>query len=502
MAIVGILLFLAAPLLFGVGISCKFRERNVGCLKGYLVGFLSLFVMLFIETLAMLKLDLSLRVYDWIVVATLAAVAVVGAFLLALKRPGFVKPHIEKRMLWFFVPAVLLFAYSYCYLVPSLANDDTWELVATSLAHGSVYEYSTMTGQFMTAGLPIFNKIQVMPLLYVVLADFFGISVNVSAGLLVPAIVFVLNLSLVYAIGRELEVSDRSYFMILYMLILMGGTYLPSFGVPVTLGYSVLREGYSGYAVAYGVVIPAALLLLLKKKYLWVVAALVTSVPFVRIDRIFFALMSPVKSLTAANSAGKLMGVYIVAIVAALAYRAIKGASVKWQGLLIPAVFVAYTAEKLKNCLKKKNEVIWYSVGVSLIILSAVNFEPYDDSVTYFERKGEEAPVEACIPEIRDGLVWAPVEFTSVVRRLDGGIETIFGRDVNNPLMAGINYEDDGSMGWEYRNAIYNVALNQYAYVTRYDTDYIVEAARAAGVKYVVLPVEGGYTVKRMEELR
>ena len=136
MAIVGILLFLAAPLLFGAGISCKFRERNVGCLKGYLVGFLSLFVMLFIETLAMLKLDLSLRVYEWIVVATLAAMAVVGALLLALKRPGFVKPHIEKRMLSFLVPAVLLFAYSYCYLVPSVANDDTWEFVATSLAHG------------------------------------------------------------------------------------------------------------------------------------------------------------------------------------------------------------------------------------------------------------------------------------------------------------------------------------------------------------------------------
>ncbi len=501
MAIVGILLLLTAPLLFGVGISCKSGERNVGCLKGYLVGFLSLFVILFAEILVMLKLDISLKVFEWIVAATLATMAVVGALLIALKRPGFARPQLEKRMLWFLVPAVLIFVYSYCYLVPSFANDDTWEFVATSVAHGSVYEYSTMTGRLMTAGLPIFNKIQVMPVLYVVLADFFGISVNASAGLLMSAIVFVLNLSIVYAIGRELEVSDSSYFMILYMLILMGGTYLPNFGVPVTLGYPILREGYSGYAVAYGVVIPAALLLLLKKKYLWAVAALATSVAFVRIDRVFFTVAHPFKSFTEMNTAGKLVGIYVVAVAAALVFRAVKGVSVKWQGLLIPAVFVAYITEKLKNCLKKKSEFIWYSVGVSMIILSAVNFEPYEDSVTYFERNRAEAGVEACIPEIKDGLVWAPVEFVSVARRLDGSIETLFGRDVNNPLMAGISYENDGEMGWEYRNAIYNVALNKYAYVTRYDTDYIVQAARKAGVKYVVLPSEAGYTVKRMEEL-
>ncbi|MBR5897342.1 MAG: hypothetical protein IKZ39_06965, partial [Lachnospiraceae bacterium] len=76
------------------GISSKCRERNVGCLKGYLVGFLSLFVMMFAETLAMLKLDLSLKVYEWIVVATLAAMAVLGALLLALRRPVFAKPRI------------------------------------------------------------------------------------------------------------------------------------------------------------------------------------------------------------------------------------------------------------------------------------------------------------------------------------------------------------------------------------------------------------------------
>ena len=502
MAIVGILLFLTAPLLFGVGISSKCRERNVGCLKGYLVGFLSLFVMMFAETLAMLKLDLSLKVYEWIVVATLAAMAVLGALLLALRRPVFAKPRIEKRMLWFLVPAVLLFAYSYFYLVPSFANNDTWEFVATSVAKGRVFEYSSMTGRRMIAGLPIFNKIQVMPLLYVVLADFFGIPVDVSAGVLVPAVVFVLNLSLIYAIGRELGCSDRSYFMILYMLVLMSGTYLPSFGVPVTLGYAILREGYCGYAVAYGVVIPAVLLLLLKKKYMWAAVTLATAVPFVRIDRIFFALMSPVKSIAAVNVAGKIAGVYLVAVIAALIYKAVKGMAIKWQVLLIPSIFVSYITEKLKDCLIKKRDIVLYSVGVAVIILSAVNFEPFDDSVTCFEKKAEDAKVLACLDDIKDGVIWAPVEFVSAARRLDGNTETLFGRDDNNPLMAGIDFENDEEMAREYKLAGFNIKAGEYQYRTENSTEFIIDSAVSEGVKYFVIPSQEGYEVKRMEELR
>ncbi|MBR5897431.1 MAG: hypothetical protein IKZ39_07420, partial [Lachnospiraceae bacterium] len=403
MAIVGILLLVVAPFLFGVGISCGYRERNVGYLKAYLVGFLSLFAMIFVETLAMLKLDLNLKLFEWMVAGTLVIMCVLGVLFLLIKRPGFVRPRFEANMLWFMVPAVLLFAYSYCYLSPSFANDDTWEFVATSVAKGSVYEYSSMTGRLMKAGLPIFNKILSMPLLYVVLADFFGISVNVSAGLVVPAIVFVLNLSIVYKIGMELTTSNLSYYMILYMLILMGGTYLPSFGVPVTIGYPVLREGYSGYAVAYGVVIPAAMLLLLKGKYLWMLVTLVSAVPLVRIDRIFFSLASPFVSIKAVNTAGKLMGLYLVAIAATVLMKAVGGAKIKWKAVLVPSIFVAYVSEKLKDYLKGKRENVWYSLGIAVIILSAVNFEAYDDAQTYLERNAEEAEVQAVLDKV-DGI--------------------------------------------------------------------------------------------------
>ena len=503
MAIVGILLIMLAPLLFGVGISCRFRERNVGCLKGYLVGFLSLFAMLFIETLAMLKLDLSMQMFEWIAVGTMAGMATVGAILLIVKRPGFARPKLNAHMLYFLVPAAMLFMYSYFYLAPSYVNDDTWEIVSTSLAKGSIYEYSAMTGKLIEQGLPIFNKIYVMPLLYITLADFFDVPMAVSAGLLIPAIVFVLNLAIVYAIGKKLEVADRSYFMIVYMLVLMAGTYLPSFGVPVTVGYPLLREGYCGYAVAYGVVIPAAVLLLLNKKYVWAIVAMAVNAPLVRIDRIFFALMSPIKNVRAINTAGKIAAVYVVAVVAALVLATVKKQRVKWQVLWLPGVFVAYMSETLKNFAKEKHGHVWYSVGIAVVILATVNFQPYNDAVTRSEQKQAEESVKATLEDIKPGkIVWAPEEFMEIARRIDGNSVVLVGRDDNNSYMAGLDYEAGEEMAQEYRHTLNNIAIGRYVYVTKYDEEYVVQKALEAGAYYMVLPDGNGYKVTLLTDYK
>ena len=501
MAVVGILLIVAAPLLFGVGISCRFRERNVGCFKGYLVGFLSLFAMLFIETLAMLKLDLSMQAFEWIVVGTLVGMAILGTVLLAVKRPGFERPKFTAHMLYFLVPAVLLFMYSYLYLVPSLANDDTWEIVSTSLAKGSVYEYSAMTGKLMEKGLPIFNKIYVMPLLYIVMADFFDVPVAVSAGLLIPAIVYVLNLSIAYAIGKKINVGDNSYYMILYMLVLIAGTYLPSFGVPVTVGYTLLREGYSGYAVAYGVVIPTAVLLLLNKKYVWAVIAMAVNAPLVRIDRIFFALTRPIESARAINTAGKVAALYIVAVAVSLIIAALKKCEVKWQVLLLPATFVAYMSETLKNFAKEKHGHIWYSVSMAVIILATVNFRPFDDAETRAMQRETEKAVEATLKELKPGkIVWAPEEFMATARRIDGNVVTLYGRDDGNTLMAGLDYEAGVEMADEYRSTLKNIASGYYHYLTKYDEEYVVGKALGAGAYYLVRPTGDGYKVMLLKD--
>ena len=145
--------------------------------------------------------------------------------------------------------------------------------------------------------------------------------------------------------------------MILYMLLLMGGTYLPKFGVPVTLGYPILREGYSGYAVAYAVVAPTAFLLFLNKKYAGAVVTLATAAAFLRVDRIVFVLLDSYKNLNDIHSAGKLAGVYVGAVIAALMLKFAKNDKINWRALLIPSVFVAYICENLRICLPKKRSL-------------------------------------------------------------------------------------------------------------------------------------------------
>ena len=502
MAIVGIVLLLAAPFLFGVGISCTHRERSVGYLKGYLVGFLSLFVMLFIETLAMLKLDLTLAQFEWAAVGTLIAMAAIGAVLMLIKRPHFIKPGFDAHALYFIVPAILLFAYSYCYLAPSFANDDTWEIVSTSLARHSIYEYSAMTGRLMEQGLPIFNKIYVMPLLYIVLADFFGVPVSVSAGILMPALVYVLNLAVVYAIGRKLALTEVHFYMVAYLLLLIAGTYLPTFGVPVTLGYPLLREGYSGYAVAYGVVIPAVLFLLLHKKYLWAIVTFMVNAPLVRADRIVFALSSPVRNFHDINTAGKLAGIFMAAVVAAAVMGFVLKKKLNFFALLVPSVFIAYVCESLKDVINdKKMSSFIFTVGIAVIILSAVNFQPFDDAETYGERKRIEATVKASLEEIKpDRIVWGPEEFMAVARRINGSITTLSGRDDANSYMAGLDYEKGAEMVIEYRNTLKNIASGQRFYVTEHDEKYVVNRALDEGAYYLVIPTGESYKVMKLSD--
>lgn len=108
----------------------------------------------------------------------------------------------------------------------------------------------------------------------------------------------------------------------------------------------------------------------------------------------------------------------------------------------------------------------------------------------------------ACLDDMGDGLVWAPIEFISAARRLDGNIEFLYGRDASDPLMAGFDYEQDPEMALEYRNAINNVIFGRYVYVTKHDTEDIVKLAIEEGAEYIVFTTENGYTVKRMDELK
>ena len=153
--------------------------------------------------------------------------------------------------------------------------------------------------------------------------------------------------------------------------------------------------------------------------------------------------------------------------------------------------------------LTKKAELIWYSFGVTVIILSAVDFNSYADAQNYFDKNREEAIVRECYAQMTEGgTVWGPEEFMAVLRRIDGNSVTLYGRDDYNSCMAGLDYEDGAEMSIEYKKALNNIKKNEYQFITEHSTDELLESALSLGVKYIVFDTGDGYEVKKAEELK
>lgn len=492
MTIIWSLLIILTPFLFGGAIAGIFREKNAGVFEKFAYGFLSLLLVSFGITLVTLKFRVSFDKFSMLTLLVWGLALAVGivSFVAEIKGKVFTKKPFDKFSLWYIIPAVILGVYAYIYLAPSFANDDTWEIVSTTVKTGAIYEYSAMTGAKMVNGLPIFNKIYFLPLLYAAFVNRLGIPMNYLGGILIPGLVYTANLGLVKTIGEKVRVKNLSSFMILYMLTLMGGTYLPQNGIPATFGYGILREGYSGYGVFYGVLIPTVVLLLIKKKWLMSVFMAVVSVGLLRLDRIFFSLKTPVTTWGLVNSEGKMALLTIAAVAAAFFLKALKKADIQWKLVLCPPAFLSCVVDSLVVLVAKKRDKKILLLGIGFVILVACNFEPFKESQTFssYLKYEKEVAEELSKLETEDCCILAPLEFMSVARRLNGGIRTLYGRDDVSPYMVGLDYEDTS----EYVTYYYRYTLNKYLlwepYYIPYEEEELLDYARKDGMDYLILP--------------
>ena len=446
MAVCGICVFLIAPILFGALILGILREKTLGYLKMYALGFLSLFVLFLGVLLIALKLDFDLYKLEKVYFLLTAACAIIGIPFLLINKRKLIKPEINKRFLWVIIPATALGLYSYVYLAPSILGNDTWEVVSTTIAHGSLYEYSSMTGRLMTAGVPIWNKILVLPMFIACMCDFFNIPVRLFLSFVIPVVIYILNLSLVWAIGKEIKIKNMEYYMLLYMLLLMCGTYLPVNGIPSTAGYVILREGYTGYSVAYGIALPISVYLLLKQKYLLLTVPAASLLGLLRLDRIFFAIKTPFQSFCDMNEGGKLFALFVTAIIINVFLIFNKKEKSAWRLILCPEVFIANTIQEFLKIFKGRKDRIVFNAGICIIILSACVFAPFEGAKTNKNTLSYENYVQECIynGELSGTFIdYADIEFMCTARRLDGSIETSKGRDTIDAYLIGINFEED-----------------------------------------------------------
>ncbi len=488
MIILLLLVVLVAPILTGSLVSAVFREKNSTYTFKFGTGFISLLGVLFAVQLISLKFD---KGFEWLLTAFWVLCGLLSlAGIPFIKKPC--KLSVRKDMLPVLVLTVITALYAFVYLAPSFANDDSFEIVANSIATKTIYEYSSMTGQKMIAGLPIFNKIQVMPILLAVLCSGFGVSMWTVGAFLIPVTVFVTGVLLVNDIADELNIQRRPFFLISYLLILFTGTYLPKNGIPVTTGYAVLREGYSGYAVAYGILLPLIVLLLLKKNYLY---ALVMSAPvvcLVRIDRIFYAIMGLGENYASMNRSGKHLGLYLFSACAMIILCAAKRKKINWWLLLSPAIFVAFSFEELAFSISESGKRMLFCLGGSLIILSSCYFTPFDGAETSSEVKRFENYVKGEIARIDDFdySIYGSAEFMAAARRIDGRVKTLYGRDDVSEALQGLDYEEVSEYARDYYHYMLNYNLSVEGYALEHSEEEILMQAEREGMRYFFPPAE------------
>ena len=145
-------------------------------------------------------------------------------------------------------------------------GDITVETVGSFLENNTLYQVNPMTGRAYEGGIPSRLKILCLPTMYASLCSLF----HVSPRLLIWHVIPVVTLTGCYAayicLGRSLFPGDRYrqlWFLVIVALVIWAGGY--KFGMD---GFLVLFAGWRGVTLRNTVLIPYAVSLCIRKKYL------------------------------------------------------------------------------------------------------------------------------------------------------------------------------------------------------------------------------------------
>ena len=433
-----IALVIVVPYCIGSALILILGERTtIGPIR-WVVGVLSVFACFLLSLLVVLKTDGNLASLQRIFGIILASVSVgsIPVIVYGIKKKELRPTRYRKGMLTWMIPALFLGAFAVFFLAPDFTNDITVETIMTTLATGEIYTKSALLGTTMEAGLPIFNKIEIIPMLYAVVCKTFNIDVFLLISVIAPIATYVVNMFMMWEISAFLvKEKHRNLFMIFHLLVIIAGTNLPTIAFPTTLGEPLLLQGYSGFAWAYGVLLPAVILTLLQKRYVLAGVLFVPIVGLIRIDRIFFLAKDFLTSYKSINTANKLFLLYIVAVIWwILRLR-------KKKKLPAAAFFSASTmiGTTLVDAFEYIGEKKAFVVSMSLIILATTGFTPFKDGTLYLSQP--EYVLERFVQSDKATVVWAPEYMLTQARREDTNICPIYGRDLYNNYLQGVNYE-------------------------------------------------------------
>lgn len=494
MPFVGIVFIFISSVLTGTLITAVFRERNSNYVVRFATGFLSLFVFLMLVILVGLKLDFDLNKLALTYLGVISVVSV--ASLPLLLKEGIRKPvlEIKKDNLPFVLLAAVIGFISYIILAQSFVNDDTLEIVTTAVSTNSVYKYAALTGKEMVNGLPIFNKVYAVPMFYAVFTKLFGVNRFLMILVIIPAVVYITNVLLVAQIADYIPLVNKNRFMIFYLILLVSGTFLPTFGIPVSMGYAILREGYSGYAIIYGILVPIIVLYVLRKKYIVAAINIGFAISLFKIDRVLFALLDFFNSFEMMKSAGKLMALFLISILVMWIISKKEETKADCRLILMPIAFVSYVACIIIDKLPSKKERTVYSLVMVFVFFACVNFQPYAGGKALPAYISELNEVTKCVSELRNECaelkIYASTETMTYARVGSDNTEVLFGRDFDSTYMLGTDYENKSEFISDYDKMIKNIYKGfEYLVLDNTKSD-VFDAMIKEGVNAIVISSE------------
>lgn len=459
MGILFLVAILIIPYMWGCLVTGLSRDRKADNISVYVQGMLVLFIVFLGLILAGLKTDMGFGIFTVLATLVLIGVSVLGVpFLLPrIKRGAFTLPKVDKKVLPVVIAATVVGVFSILLTRQSFANDATIETVKTTLDTGKIYIFSSLDGKQMVEGLPIFNKVFVVPMLYAVLSKITFTDITIITGLIVPVITFVLNIVIMWKISAyAVTENNRNLFMYFHLILLVSGTFLPGIAIPASAGFPLLRQGYTGYAWAYGVLAPFVALMLLEKKYLRGGILFLSIFGMLKLDSIYFAFKDFSNSYHNMGASGKLWIMYLCAVFYWLYVKFTEKKKFPWELLLTGCAIIAaaicdlYETFKLKQTKQIRQAFLAWMVLASLACVSFIPFngvkfglslgatDKYTvEMADLLENWTESQPLSD------DGMlvVAGCEEVMSVLRAATTKVTPAYGRDFIEPLLTGYNYE-------------------------------------------------------------
>ena len=283
MLVLLIIFFVFVPLLAGRPVRKILDYTGQGILDTYLSGVLTLFIISGALQVLLLKLKRPFSDYEKIYPLLLALLCAIGLALFVIDVRGEKKEQSRKerfmgvcrtlfqsresQIFGFLTFAVVLLCILRIFTeTPDIRGDFTLETMRTTLSTNTIYQYDSFTGMVIEEGMPIRQQVLTLPFFLAFLSHVFRVEETLLLYRIFPCFVLVLALLVYGRWGGILFPSQRQKqigFLLVVSVMLLAGDYTDM--APGTL---LLHQGFTGNGVCAGFVIPYAIYLCMRKKWL------------------------------------------------------------------------------------------------------------------------------------------------------------------------------------------------------------------------------------------